>query len=56
MIESSQKVVCLSIAEKTNSIKPVHVCNVDSIHTLITELSPDDPTLRPYVNAGIEVL
>jgi DeoR/GlpR family transcriptional regulator of sugar metabolism len=56
MIESSQKVVCLSIAEKTSSIKPVHVCDISSIHTLITERPPDDPMLRPYVNAGVEVL
>ncbi|WP_276485474.1 DeoR/GlpR family DNA-binding transcription regulator [Paraflavitalea pollutisoli] len=56
MIESSQKVVCLSIAEKTNSVKPVHVCPVSSIHTLITELPPGDPALQPYVNMGIEVL
>ncbi|WP_315815473.1 hypothetical protein [Paraflavitalea speifideaquila] len=56
MIESSQKVVCLSIAEKTNAIKPVHVCPVSSIHTLITELPPGDPLLQPYVNAGIEVI
>lgn len=56
MIESSQKVVCLSIAEKTNAVKPVHVCPVNNIHTLITELSPADPLLQPYVNAGIEVL
>lgn len=56
MIESSQKVVCLSIAEKTSTIKPVHVCPVDSIHTLITELPPGDPALQHYTNAGIEVL
>jgi DeoR/GlpR family transcriptional regulator of sugar metabolism len=56
MIESSQKVVCLSIAEKTSTIKPVHVCPVGSIHTLITELPPGDPALQHYTNAGIEVL
>lgn len=56
MIESSQKIVCLSIAEKTSAIKPVHVCPVSSIHTLITELPPGDPALQHYTNAGIEVL
>lgn len=56
MIESSQKVVCLSISEKTNSVKPVHVCDVSRINTLITELPPDSAVLSPYVHAGIEVL
>jgi len=56
MIESSQKVVCLSIAEKINSLQPIHICEVNKIHTLITELPPDDPMLKPYRDAGIHVL
>lgn len=56
MIESSQKVVCLSIAEKINSLQPIHICEVSKIHTLITELPPDDPVLKPYRDAGIQVL
>jgi len=56
MIESSQKVICLTIAEKINSVQPIHVCNIDKIDMLITELSPSDPLLKPYVDAGIEVL
>ncbi len=56
MIESAQKTVCLSISEKINSFQPVQVCPVNHIHTLITELSPDDELLKPYRVAGIEVL
>jgi DeoR/GlpR family transcriptional regulator of sugar metabolism len=56
MIESSQKVVCLSIAEKINSLQPIHICDISKIHMLITELSPDDPMLKPYRDAGIEVI
>ncbi|WP_276481679.1 DeoR/GlpR family DNA-binding transcription regulator [Paraflavitalea pollutisoli] len=56
MIESSRKIVCLSIAEKINSLQPIHLCEVSKIHTLITELPPDDPVLKPYRDAGIEVL
>ncbi len=56
MIESSQKVICLTIAEKINSVQPIHVCNIDKIDVLITELPPSDPLLKPYVDAGIEVL
>ncbi len=56
MIESSQKVVCLSIAEKINSFQPIQICDLSHIDVLITELPPDDPLLKPYKDAGIEVL
>jgi DeoR/GlpR family transcriptional regulator of sugar metabolism len=56
MIESSKKVVCLSIAEKINSSQPFHVCPIESIDMLITELRPDDPLLEPYRRKGIHVL
>ncbi|MBI5857308.1 MAG: DeoR/GlpR transcriptional regulator [Sphingobacteriales bacterium] len=56
MIESSKKVVCLSIAEKINTIQPIQVCALTEIDALITELNPGNPALQPYVEAGIEVL
>ncbi len=56
MIESAQKVVCLTIAEKINSLQPIHIDDINKIHTLITELPSDDPLLKPYRDAGIEVL
>lgn len=55
MIESSKKVVCLSISEKMNSVQPIKVCGLNEIDLLITELSPDDPALRAYVDAGVKV-
>jgi len=56
MIESAQKVICLTIAEKINSCQPFHVCPIQEIDTLITELKPDDPLLEPYIRKGIQVL
>ncbi len=56
MIETSQKVVCLTIAEKINSFQPIKVCDLDKIDALITELDPDDPLLLPYAKAGIQIL
>ncbi len=56
MILSSQKVVCLTISEKINSLQPFHVCGTDKIDVLITELDPGDPILQPYISAGITVL
>lgn len=56
MIEAAQKLVCLTIAEKINSQQPFQVCDSSKINTLITELPTDDSILKPYKEAGIEVL
>ena len=56
MIESSQKVIGLSIAEKLNTTQPIQICEATKIDTLITELSADDPLLKPYADAGIKIL
>ena len=56
MIDSSQKVVCLTIAEKINTFQPIQIAELGKIDILITELSPDDPMLKPYADAGIKVL
>lgn len=56
MVEASQKVVCLTIAEKINTVQPIHLCNLSAIDVLITELPPDDPLLKPFADAGITVL
>jgi DeoR/GlpR family transcriptional regulator of sugar metabolism len=56
MIESSQKIVCLAIAEKVNTFQPIQIASLEKIDILITELPPDDPILKPYIDAGIQVL
>ena len=56
MIESSKRLVCLTISEKINSQQPIQICDSRKIDTLVTELSPDDPILAPYLKAGISVL
>ncbi len=55
MIESSRKVVCLSISEKVNSVQPIKVCGLEDIDILITELSPEDNLLKPFRDAGVMV-
>jgi hypothetical protein len=37
-------------------VQPFHVCPVDKLDTLITELAPDDPLLEPYRRKGIRIL
>lgn len=56
MVDASNKLVCLTISEKINTRQPIPICEIDKIDTLITELDPGHPLLRPYVQAGIEVL
>lgn len=56
MIESSKKLVCLTISEKINSRQPIQICDLKKMDTLITEISPNDPVLLPFINAGINVL
>ena len=56
MIESSERVVALSISEKINSTQKISVCSLKKIDLLITELSPEDPLLMPYRSAGLHVL
>ncbi|MFZ9695417.1 MAG: DeoR/GlpR family DNA-binding transcription regulator [Chitinophagaceae bacterium] len=56
MIEASKRVICLCISEKLNSVQPIKVCDIDKINTLITELSPGDPLLQPYVEKGVRIL
>jgi DeoR/GlpR family transcriptional regulator of sugar metabolism len=56
MIASSKKTICLSISEKINSQQPLQICDCSKIDALITELSPEDPVMQPYVKAGITVL
>lgn len=56
MVESARRLVCLTIAEKINTQQPIQICDSKKIDTLITELPPDDPILKPYVQAGITVI
>ncbi len=56
MVDSAKKVVCLTIAEKINTVQPIHICQASQIDILITERSPDDPILKPYQEAGITVI
>ncbi|MEO6948958.1 MAG: DeoR/GlpR family DNA-binding transcription regulator [Ginsengibacter sp.] len=56
MIESSRKVVCLTISEKINTQQPIQICELKKIDILITELSPENELLQPYLRAGVTVI
>ncbi|WP_242927865.1 DeoR/GlpR family DNA-binding transcription regulator [Pontibacter vulgaris] len=48
MIRSSKKVAIMSIAEKLDSVQNMKVCDLNSIHYLITDIKPTDPSLKEY--------
>jgi DeoR/GlpR family transcriptional regulator of sugar metabolism len=56
MIESAQKVICLTISEKMNSFQPLHVCDLNQIDLLITEKDPDSPEMESYRNLGVKLM
>ncbi len=56
MIESSSKVVALTISEKVNTTMRLKVCNVKDINVLITELKPENTMLASYASSGIEII
>lgn len=56
MIQSSAKVVSLTIGEKINTCQKIQVCEIDAIDVLITELPKDSPVLKPYIAKGLEIL
>jgi DeoR/GlpR family transcriptional regulator of sugar metabolism len=56
MIESSQKVISLTISEKVNTFQPSKICDITDIDMLITELPADHKLLKPYRKTGLEVL
>ncbi|WP_295122549.1 DeoR/GlpR family DNA-binding transcription regulator [uncultured Chitinophaga sp.] len=56
MIESSDRIASLSITEKLNTAQRIKVCDLNCIHTLVTELDPEHETLQPYKATGIEII
>lgn len=56
MIEASDRVISLSITEKLNTTQRIKVCDLSKLTTLITEVDPQDQILKPYREAGIEIL
>jgi DeoR/GlpR family transcriptional regulator of sugar metabolism len=56
MIASSQMAITLVTSDKLNTTQRYPVCDLNEIHKIITELSPDDPLLYPFMRKGIDIL
>ena len=56
IIESSTKVVSLSISEKINTTQPIKICDANNINILITELDNNNEILIPFKKLGTQIL
>jgi DeoR/GlpR family transcriptional regulator of sugar metabolism len=56
MVESATKVACVAISEKLQTYQPLQVCALRKIDYLVTELDPDHPKLRPFADAGVQII
>lgn len=56
MMQASDKVVSMVTSEKLNTKMPYVVCELNQLHTIITDLNPKDSRLEEYVKAGVHVL
>jgi DeoR/GlpR family transcriptional regulator of sugar metabolism len=48
MIRSAKQTAILTIAEKLDSVQKIKVCSLSDLSHLITDLPPDDTTLKRY--------
>ena len=56
MIDSSARVVAMTISEKLGSSQRISICSLDEVDILVTELEPGDDLLEPYRRAGVSSL
>lgn len=56
IIESSSKVISLTISEKINTIQPIKICDAKNINVLITELDESNPVFNPFKKLGTQIL
>lgn len=56
MINASQHTVYLATFNKLNSILNYDVCNLKEIGTVVTEYDPEDPKIKNYKDAGLNLV
>lgn len=56
MISASDTVIALTTSNKLNVKQNYNVCNIEEIHTVITDLDPTNEIMEHYKNKGISVL
>ena len=56
MIQSSKKLVSLTISKKLNTFNRFKICNINALDYLVTELDPSDAKLIEYHKKNIEIV
>ena len=56
MIKSSDHIVYLATSNKLDQKLNFDVCSLNEIDTVVTDLDIEDPRLKPYISAGVNVL
>ncbi|MGX5817229.1 DeoR/GlpR family DNA-binding transcription regulator [Chitinophaga lutea] len=56
LVRSARKTAVLCISEKLNSSRRLKICDPNQVSYLITELTPDHPTMKAYSKEGLIVL
>ncbi|KJD33768.1 DeoR faimly transcriptional regulator [Tamlana sedimentorum] len=56
MIDASDKIVFLTTSNKLNVRHSYDVCSLKQIDTIVTDLDITDPSLNPYISAGVSLI
>ena len=56
MINAAEHIVYLATSNKLNLRHNYDVCNLNEIETVVTDLNSDDPKLKDYISAGVNLL
>jgi len=56
MMQSSKKVVALTIAEKINSLQKIKIAGIEELDAMITDMDPGDTIFDAYREKGVQIL
>ncbi|HET6767930.1 MAG TPA: DeoR/GlpR family DNA-binding transcription regulator [Chitinophagaceae bacterium] len=56
MMQSSKKIVALTIAEKINSHQKIKIAGIEELDAMITDMDPDNKIFDAYKENGVEIL
>lgn len=56
MIQNSNFVIALSSIEKVGTAESYFVCPIKDINVLVTNVSPEEESLKAYKNAGVTIV
>ena len=56
VMQSSKKVVALTIAEKINSLQKIKIAGIEELDAMITDMDPGDNIFDAYRQKGVEIL